>query len=472
MKSRGWGAVLDAIAGIQSLKPDRRPDNIEVTKRMACLLGLEDATKKIPMIHVAGTKGKGTTCAFASHLFQGAGLKVGLFTSPHLVDVRERIMINNQMLSRDAFAKYFFEIYDRQKRIENDAPSEYDRSISRSAFFRFTFFLAMHVFAVEKVDVAVMEVGIGGRLDSTNIITPQACGITALGWDHIDVLGATLEHISAEKAGIMKKDIPCFVDKQRDHPETLNYLRRHAHQVGTPILPVDEHIFPKIRQWPPLAMTGEFMLDNAMLALAMFRYAMQVPLLAPLHAIEAAALSKTRVDGRCQVLPMHESSACTVFMDGAHTEESIAKASTWFLQEAGRLGLEKRPTVLVLYTTREPRTLFKHLKDVARTAVAAIFVHVDNTRLAGGEREARQVLQHMEEAWRQLYPEVPAMVHPGMLESAEQLRELVGAPPPPQPQQESVPGDDGSSNGINVFATGSLYLVGSLLRVLRPVPPE
>ena len=143
-------------------------------------------------------KGKGTTSFLTSELLQVYGAKVGLFTSPHLVDIRERIVVNGEMLSQERFAQYFFDVYDRHESLAT-SESEIDREVaSKANFFRLMFLMSIHAFASEGVDVGVMEVGIGGRLDATNIVQPVACAITSLGMDHMEMLGDTIDKIVRE----------------------------------------------------------------------------------------------------------------------------------------------------------------------------------------------------------------------------------------------------------------------------------
>jgi len=147
-------------------------------------------------IHVAGTNGKGSVSHMLAAVFQTAGYKTGLYTSPHLKDFRERIKINGQMISEDEVVEWV-ENYPIKNNLWNIEPS----------FFELTATMAFDYFAKQKVDIAIIEVGLGGRLDSTNIITPEVSIITNISLDHVDLLGDTLEKIAAEKAGIIKKDI-------------------------------------------------------------------------------------------------------------------------------------------------------------------------------------------------------------------------------------------------------------------------
>ncbi len=151
-------------------------------------------------IHVAGTNGKGSVSHMLASVLQEAGFNVGLYTSPHLKDFRERIRVNGEMISEEAVVQFteFFQVKNEVKKLE---PS----------FFELTVSMAFDYFRSQKVDVAVIEVGLGGRLDSTNIITPEVSVITNISYDHMALLGDTLQKIAAEKAGIIKKDVPVVI---------------------------------------------------------------------------------------------------------------------------------------------------------------------------------------------------------------------------------------------------------------------
>ncbi|MCB0460124.1 MAG: bifunctional folylpolyglutamate synthase/dihydrofolate synthase [Flavobacteriaceae bacterium] len=157
-------------------------------------------------IHVAGTNGKGSTSHMLASILQEAGYKVGLYTSPHLKDFRERIKINGEMISKNAVINF---VKKNQSFLEKQQLS----------FFEMTVGLAFDYFAKQKVDIAVVEVGLGGRLDSTNIITPVVSVITNIGLDHTQMLGDTLEKIAFEKAGIIKENIPVVIGERQEETE-------------------------------------------------------------------------------------------------------------------------------------------------------------------------------------------------------------------------------------------------------------
>ena len=166
--------------------------------------------RKFKTIHVAGTNGKGSVSHMLASVFQAAGYKTGLYTSPHLKDFRERIKINGIMISEDDVVQWV-EKYPVANELWNMEPS----------FFELTVALAFDYFAKQSVDIAIVEVGLGGRLDSTNIITPEVSVITNISFDHVNLLGDTLEKIAAEKAGIIKKDIPVVIGKTQKETQQV-----------------------------------------------------------------------------------------------------------------------------------------------------------------------------------------------------------------------------------------------------------
>jgi dihydrofolate synthase/folylpolyglutamate synthase len=178
--------------------------------------------EKFRSVHVAGTKGKGSTCAMVAGMLQACGYKVGLYTSPHLVDIRERIQINGEMISQADFAR-MARLVEPIVTHSRPTPSYFD-AITAMAF---------KYFAERKIDIAVVETGLGGRLDSTNVITPEVTAITSLSKDHMAQLGSTLPQIAAEKAGIFKPGVPAVSVIQDPQAEAV--LKSVAEKVGAPL---------------------------------------------------------------------------------------------------------------------------------------------------------------------------------------------------------------------------------------------
>ncbi len=219
--------------------------DIQPTIDMMDALG--NPENKFKSIHVAGTNGKGSVSHFLASILQEAGYKVGLYTSPHLVDFRERIRINGEMIPQQAVVDF---VADNRQMIT-------DNSLS---FFEMTVGMAFDYFAKEKVDIAVVEVGMGGRLDSTNVITPLLSVITNIGLDHTQFLGDTLEKIAAEKAGIIKDGVPVVIGETQ--PETKPVFDRVAAEHYTPITYADQHyVVDDISRYTD-ELTGEYQKKN------------------------------------------------------------------------------------------------------------------------------------------------------------------------------------------------------------------
>lgn len=192
----------------------------DLTNTITLCKHLDDPHKKFKSIHIAGTNGKGSVSHMLAAILQTAGYKVGLYTSPHLKDFRERIKVNGEEINQE----YVIEFTELMKpQIEEKEPS----------FFEITVAMAFDYFAKEKVDLAVIEVGLGGRFDSTNIITPELSVITNIGWDHMNILGDTLEKIAFEKAGIIKRNIPVVIGETL--PETKIVFAKAAAEKNAPI---------------------------------------------------------------------------------------------------------------------------------------------------------------------------------------------------------------------------------------------
>lgn len=188
---------------------------------------LGNPQQKFKTIHVGGTNGKGSTSHMLAAIFQQAGYKTGLYTSPHLKDFRERIRINGVMVS-ESFVTDFVE--QQQDIMEEISPS----------FFEVTVAMAFSYFAEEQVDIAIIEVGLGGRLDSTNIITPELSVITNISLDHTNILGTTLAEIAMEKAGIIKSGIPVVIGEQQE--ETTAVFTRKAQETNSQITFADREL--------------------------------------------------------------------------------------------------------------------------------------------------------------------------------------------------------------------------------------
>jgi dihydrofolate synthase/folylpolyglutamate synthase len=187
---------------------------------------LDNPQTKFKSIHIAGTNGKGSSSHFLASILQSAGYKTGLYTSPHLKSFTERIRINGEPIPEESVIQF---VEDNKSFIEEVKPS----------FFELTVGMAFEHFATEQVDIAIIEVGLGGRLDSTNVITPQLSLITNISFDHTDILGDTLTKIATEKAGIIKPNIPVVISEK--HPETELVFRNKALETNSSIFFAEDY---------------------------------------------------------------------------------------------------------------------------------------------------------------------------------------------------------------------------------------
>jgi dihydrofolate synthase/folylpolyglutamate synthase len=199
----------------------------DLDNTLALCAAFDNPQHKFKSIHVAGTNGKGSSSHMLAAILASAGYKTGLYTSPHLVDFRERIRINGEQISEQFVVDY---VNNNQDLIEDVQPS----------FFEATVVMAFDYFAKEQVDIAIIEVGLGGRLDSTNVISPEVCLITNIGMDHMNLLGDTLEEIAGEKAGIIKQHTPVVISESNELTAPIFIAK--ANLENAPIIFADQKI--------------------------------------------------------------------------------------------------------------------------------------------------------------------------------------------------------------------------------------
>lgn len=203
----------------QMLRVRYNRDTFSLERMRLLLKKLGNPHEKLRTAHIAGTKGKGSTATMLATMIGACGHKVGLYTSPHICDIRERITVNGEMIPQAALTRLIIQAEPIIAKMANDRPT----------FFETFTAIAFTYFAEQQVDVAVIETGLGGRLDSTNVITPSVCGLTSISMDHVHQLGNTIALIAAEKAGIFKKNVPAISVQQV--PEAKRVLRRVANDV-------------------------------------------------------------------------------------------------------------------------------------------------------------------------------------------------------------------------------------------------
>ncbi|MCC6285897.1 MAG: bifunctional folylpolyglutamate synthase/dihydrofolate synthase [Phycisphaerales bacterium] len=305
-------------------------DAFRLDRMVALLERLGDPHRNIRTIHVAGSKGKGSTVEMIAACLGASGHAPGVYTSPHLVHVRERIRIGASEINPAEFA--------RLARAVAEAEAELPESAGRLTYFEALTALAFRYFADEAVDAAVIEVGLGGRLDSTNVIVPEVCAITEIQLEHTQVLGDTLAKIAFEKAGIMKRAVPCYTVPQA--PEVMEVFKARAEEVGCPLFVLGESVEYSYRfgsapgrgphvkvsilsprgnlEHMPVPFKGHHQAHNCGLALAVIDRLRERGYDASERTV-AQGLERTQVAGRMETVWTEP----RIIIDGAHTPESI-----------------------------------------------------------------------------------------------------------------------------------------------------
>ena len=306
---------------------------LETTRKLLGVLGLPAPEQKF--IHVAGTNGKGSVCAFLHSLLNAAGTNAGLFTSPHLVHFRERIRDSERMISAGETVRGLEAI----RKISDTWPTH-------PTFFEITFALGMDWFRKRKREWVVLETGMGGRLDATNALTPQVCVITAIGLDHQASLGSTLAEIAAEKAGIIKRGVPVITLKQS--PEVMQVLSAVARERGAPLTIVTTPV-----RGHKIALAGQHQLWNAALAVAAFKAAG--------FTLSDQVLRKGlgEVDWPARFQRLHEE---RLIIDGAHNPAAADTLTrTWIQTYPG----EKASVIFGGVTDKDLRGVMHALQPIA-----------------------------------------------------------------------------------------------------------
>ena len=410
---------------------DRKTFSLDRMCRLLELLG--DPQNEIKAVHVAGTKGKGSTCAMTASMLQACGYTVGLYTSPHLIDLRERITINNHMISYADTADAFKRIADVEPEFGDESPLTFFEIMTAAMFL---------YFAEQAVDIVVLETGLGGRLDCTNCVTPLVTAITGLSLDHTQLLGNTLDEIAREKAGIFKKGVPAISIVQDN--EAAAALREVAEKVGAPLeftgkdldfsyrFEANKELGPHTRvcltteashfEHLPVPLRGEHQAHNCGLALAILDKLKAHGFVLPEDKV-IAGLAATDLPGRME--EVHHQPR--VIVDGAHNAASITALTK-------SLGAHiTYDSLVMIFGCGQDKDITGMLKQVALGADKVIF-----TRAKANPRAEEP--EDLMRRFNDLSPKM-AQVAPNLTEALKQAATAVS--------REDL-----------IVITGSFYLVG------------
>lgn len=286
---------------------------------------LDNPQHKFKSIHVTGTNGKGSTCAFLDSIFQQAGFKVGLYTSPHLVRFTERIKVNGKEIKNKELVE--LTKFIKQKAEENHL---------HPTFFEFTTALAFLYFVQNKIDWAVIEVGMGGRLDATNVIIPEVSVITNIDYDHMSYLGDTKKKIAGEKAGIIKENIPLITAEKENF--IINVFKEKCLEKKAELIVLNEsyqikksdlkgQVFVAKKERWMIPLLGEYQIQNTLLALLVIEVLHKKGLNISGEVLKKG-LKKTKWPGRLQILKKKP----LVIVDGSHNLEGFTYLSSYLKQ--------------------------------------------------------------------------------------------------------------------------------------------
>ncbi|MFB6285556.1 MAG: folylpolyglutamate synthase/dihydrofolate synthase family protein [Candidatus Bipolaricaulia bacterium] len=375
----------------------REAFDLERVRRV--LAELDHPDEDYPIVHVAGTKGKGSVCAMVASILRQTGCRVGLFSKPHLVRLNERVSVNGQEIRDDEFVDLMNRLYPY---LEDQRQSD-----NPPTFFDLITILALTHFAQEEVDAVVLEVGLGGRLDSTNVVTPAVSAITTIGYDHTEQLGHTLEQIAREKAGIIKPGVPVVSGVTDSEPadvirDVAQTQAAPLHELGTDLAldaSPDAGRFG-IQTWTAeypdvdLPLVGAHQRRNAAVAVGAVEALGEVEAHSLSRKAVREGLSDLGIRGRIERLSRDP----LVILDVAHNPDSLRT-----LRETLR---ESYPEInwVVLFGTPADKDVDGNLREVLPLAARVVFTTTDNPRGAS-PKECRRRAQDID-------PMVPSEVVP------------------------------------------------------------
>ena len=253
MDERDAAAVASELERLFALKPRGGKFGVDRMARLAAELGHPE--RRTPWVHVAGTNGKGSVSAMLDSILHAAGLRTGLFTSPHLVRIGERVQVDRVPLTDREVLALAAELQPIADRLARDDPDDHP------AFFEYMTAMAFLHFARRGCDIGVLEVGLGGRLDATNVVTPEVAVITSIAMDHAEILGDTLEKIAGEKAGVIKPGVPVVLGRMPAEAEAT--IRRVAAEKRVRVISVQEEYGADLARYPHTNLEGDYQRWNA-----------------------------------------------------------------------------------------------------------------------------------------------------------------------------------------------------------------
>ncbi|KAG6253024.1 hypothetical protein E4U23_008168 [Claviceps purpurea] len=426
-------------------------------------------------IHIAGTKGKGSVCAFTTAMLREY-TPVGTYTSPHLISPRERIAINGLPLSQEAFTAHFMDLWDRftQSAIERGAMDAATARgpASKPFYFRFLTVLAWHVFLREGIRDVVMECGIGGEYDATNVLPAGAVSaavVTQLGVDHEAMLGNTVEEVAWHKAGILKSGVKAFTVNVRQRPSVMEVLRARAREKGAELVELEVEDVEVWGRGVEGSLQGDFQKMNQALAVMAVKehvggFEGGNRALSPHEALPDQMLRGLRtasLRGRCEVLQQEDT---TWLLDGAHTTDSLEQVAKWVAAQKVRSSAddeEDESGKLVLLFNQQQRNAPALLKvfvealqrEMGREDVVshALFTRNELPQSRPQQQPYDLAVQNAAAAMMEnLCPGCRIDVRDNVVSAVEDAKRALG-------------GRRG-----RVLVTGSLHLVGGVMQVLEP----
>lgn len=415
---------------------DKKNSLADVRRYLETMDNPDDAMR---IIHVAGTNGKGSVCSYLTSMLHEAGFSVGTFISPHLETARERFLVDGEMVSEEEFGQAFEQVKALADRMTS-------AGLNPPTYFEFLFYMAMVIFRKARPDFVILETGLGGRLDVTNVIRkPVLTVLTSLSMDHMQYLGNTLAEIAGEKAGIMKEGVPAVYDA--NCPESLPVIEHRAELLGCPAYPVsrkDYTFLGRDNGEPRIAIRttdgGQVVVTIPSQAeYQMMNVTVAVRAVGVLRSRRIAWLSAEDVVRgiRCSYWPGRmEEVLPGVYLDGAHNEGGIQALSATIC----RLQQETGRPVSLMFGVMSDKAHGKMIQALCRgiRVQRVTIAHVDSGRSAGAEELAEEFRQELdcpveafdtvEEAWRDFL--------------------------------------DHKGEGL-AFCAGSLYLIGNVMSLLK-----